>query len=915
MNIRRALGWAILTIGAVVLLVAATLALRDRWPGGGGSIRPARDHDLLLVTLDTTRADRLGCYGGDPGVTPNLDGLAAGGIVFEDVTATAPITLPAHASMLTGLYPLNHGIRNNGMFSLTEDRQTLAEVLSSRGYATGAFVSAAVLARRYGLDRGFEVYDDDISQGRSSSRHSVPERRGDLTVAAAEAWLRSVPEDRPFFCWVHLYDPHAPYDPPPEFRRRFPGDPYTGEIAFADALVGRLLAALDASGRLPRAVVSVAADHGEGLGEHGEQTHAILLHQATVHVPWILAAVNLPRSTRVSAPVSGADIGPTLAALVGARVPNRDTADGRSVLPLLLGKRTDGHDRLLWTETLLPRYQYGWSPLYAVRMDRWKLVHGRRRELYDVRRDPRELADVAANERAVVDSLDTHLRALADDAPAEGGGDAKLDLSRSEIEKLQALGYLGTDAAQRPDPPDPRDLITAHVHMERARNMFQRGLLDDAIAELDRMLTDDPGNVSGLSLRGQVLMQQGRFDEARHTLDRLLVIDPENATAYAMMARLELARGAPDRALTLAELGAGQRGAFETLSALQAEALIALGRRDDAVALLSSRLQDRPHDPDLLVAMARLRLRAGDTASAEAMLRGAVEADGLHTPANLALANLLDESNRGDEATRVLEALLQIDPGHPAALAALGRIRLDDPARARPYLEEAVRLNPSRFEPHVSLGVCYLKLGLPDKAEASLRRALALQPDDLRTRNNLGIALYLQRRSDEAEQVLRGILAEAPDFAEAQNNLALVLHGQNRIDEAERAARDALRLDPELRDASLSLATILHDQGRYREEVEVLGPLHDRNPEALDVAARLGVALESAGDCDGATPLLESALVAFPNEPRLMTASARCAERLGDIRRAVQLYERIAQIAPEGTLRNDALAAIERLSR
>jgi arylsulfatase A-like enzyme len=251
MNLKRVLGWMILVAGLAILVVSGYPYLRDRLGRAAGAIRPARNHNLLLVTLDTTRADHLGCYGGDQNITPNIDSLARNGVVFENTTATAPITLPSHASILTGLYPLHHGIRNNGMFSLPEQWETLADVLRDRGYATGAFVSAAVMTGRYGLDRGFDVYDDDLTQGRSTGGFSVPGRRGDITTAVAAEWLRSVPEDTPFFCWLHLYAPHVPYDPPPAFRRRFPGDAYTAEIAFAD------------SPRHPRGDRSAAAHTGE----------------------------------------------------------------------------------------------------------------------------------------------------------------------------------------------------------------------------------------------------------------------------------------------------------------------------------------------------------------------------------------------------------------------------------------------------------------------------------------------------------------------------------------------------------------------------------------------------------------------------------------------------------------------------
>jgi arylsulfatase A-like enzyme len=307
-------GVALILAGAVALALSIRVG---RSPAPPTSLGSHPDASVVIVTLDTTRADRLGCYGSTAGTTPVLDGLAAEGVVFENAQSVAPVTLPAHSSMMTGLSPIKHGVRNNGMFVLSDELETLAEVFSANGYATGAFVSAQVLARRYGLTQGFDVYDDDLSKSRKFGQTMVPSRRGGLTLEAATAWLETVPSDRPVFLWLHLYDPHAPYDPPPEFRARFPGDPYGGEIAYADSVVGDLLATLEESGRLSDTVFTVLGDHGEGLGEHGEATHGFLLHQATIHVPWILRAPGMTGPSRVVDPVSIVDLAPLLTAMVG----------------------------------------------------------------------------------------------------------------------------------------------------------------------------------------------------------------------------------------------------------------------------------------------------------------------------------------------------------------------------------------------------------------------------------------------------------------------------------------------------------------------------------------------------------------------------------------------------------------------
>jgi len=911
---RRILGLIILVVGLAVAAVGGYRYLRATGRLAGDGVRSLPKGNVVLVTIDTLRADHLGCYGGDGEVTPVLDSLASGGVLFEQAQAVAPITLPSHASMLTGLYPPTHGIRNNGMFALPEGIDTLASVLGREGYATGAFVSASVLARRYGLGAGFDVFDDDLSRGRHGSRHTVPERTGDVTVAAALEWLGSLPEDRPFFLWLHLYDPHAPYAPPPEFRERYPSDPYTGEIAFTDTLVGQCLGFLSEKELLGRTIVSVVADHGEALGEHGERTHAILLHQATIHVPWIVAGPNLPAGVRVAAPVSGADVAPTLAALVGARFPRRADLDGRSVLPLLGGRAEGLAGRHVYFETLLPHFQYGWVPLTGVRRGDWEVIAGRYSQLFAVGADPRELMDLADRAPSELISLEGELGRFEPES-AEDEAAARLDLTHAEAEKLQALGYLGVEAAPREDPPDPRDLIGAHVHMEVARDRASRGLLDEAVAELALMLEADPGNVSALALQAQVLSQKGRPDESRAVLERCLSLDPDNANIYAQLAQLELRSGRPEQALELARLGAGKRGAFEVLFVQQSNALNALGRTDEARDLLDERLSLNPEDADLLVARAGMHGAASEVDEAEKLLRRAVEVDAMHVPSRQALAKLLEGRGRTDEAVELMEALLSIEPGHPVALSTIGRLRLSDPEAARPFLEEAVRLNPSRFEPLVSLGVCYLRLGLAEKAEAQLRRAMEIREDDPHAGNALGVSLTMQGRHQEAESLLRGVVAARPTSAETRNNLALVLARQGRMDEAEAEAREALRLQPGFPDAVKTLAGALHVQMRYAEEVKVLEPLVTDRPDDLEAAGRYGVALATAGECDRALPQLRRALDHFSAEGQLVVVCARCEEAAGDPVRARRLFEQVAQLTPPGDLRDEATAAIERLAR
>ncbi|MEM1179641.1 MAG: sulfatase, partial [Acidobacteriota bacterium] len=290
---------------------------------------------FVLVTLDTTRPDRLQPYGADDVATPTLLRLAREGVVFEEAMAVAPITLVAHTSLLTGLNPPRHGVRNNGIHFVGDELETMAEILGGHGYRTAAFVSASVLEARYGLDQGFETYDDDLSTGTNRQPRVVPDRSAGATVDAASRWLDSVRADERFFLWVHFYDPHAVYSPPAPYRDRYRDRLYDGEIAYMDAELGRLLG----HPALADAAVAVVGDHGESLGEHGEQTHAILAYQSTLHVPFFLQVPGGPEGLRVPTPVSHVDLLPTALDLLGLPFSITGGSDGRSLVPLL-----EGHD-------------------------------------------------------------------------------------------------------------------------------------------------------------------------------------------------------------------------------------------------------------------------------------------------------------------------------------------------------------------------------------------------------------------------------------------------------------------------------------------------------------------------------------------------------------------------------------------
>lgn len=908
MRISKIVAIGLVVFGAFGLWFSITM---DRPTAVPDSIGTFPNASIVMVTLDTTRADRLGCYGATSGLTPFLDEMAKKGVVFEAAQTVAPVTLPAHASMMTGLYPIKHGARNNGMFVVPDEIETLAEVFSEEGYATGAFISAQVLVKQYGLAQGFDIYDDDLSQGKKIGRTMVPSRRGSITLESALSWLETIPSEKPVFLWLHLYDPHAPYDPPPEFRNRFPGDPYGAEIAFADMVVKDLVDNLRESGRLDNTVLTVLGDHGEALGEHGERTHGILLHQATIHVPWILTTPKMTQPMRFSSPVSIVDLAPLLTTLVGVGPPNRDWQDGK----VPFGNNRSGvHGVPIYFESMLPMYQYGWSSLRGLRSGDWNLISGAHDELFNLAQDPRELSNVVDTETLELENLNGILgEFVASDENLSP--EVARDLPPSEREALQALGYLATTAPPRRSPPDPRDLIGAHVRVEKTQSLLAAGLSSEALGEIDKMLADDPENIAALNLRAQILIATSDLDSAEQTYRESLEVDSANSDAFSGLCRIEQARGNHEKVLELARLGRKSRSPFGVFDAMEARSLIALGRTGDAEALVEAKLAENPEDPDLLSVRAHLFAGRDKLDEAEADLRKAVEAAPFHWSARSQLGHLLKTDGRQEEAVEVFEQLLHIQAGDPGTLSSIGTILVDtDPVAAIPYLEEACRLAPGQKTYLTTLGTAYLKVGRLNESESAFRRSIELDSEEPSVQNNLGIVLTHRGKFDEAISVLRDLLRKSPGFFKARNNLAIALAESGDLQAAEKEVRKLLTEHPDFTDGWLTLSAICDRGGRINQVYEALEKAAATAPDRFDVKIRLAMAAAMSGHCDVTLDLFEDQLetpTALP--PELNFEIGTCLERDARLRLALAHFEQAARQSTSSLVRDEALAGVQRI--
>jgi arylsulfatase A-like enzyme/Tfp pilus assembly protein PilF len=804
--------------------------------GGQGEILPD-ELSVLLVTLDTTRADRLEPYGADDATTPTLLRLAQEGALFERAFATTPVTLPSHASIFTGLDPPAHGVRNNGSHYLDESAVTLAEILKSEGFRTAAFVSAAVLDRRFGLAQGFDLYDDDLSSGGPKEPKAIAERSAAATTDAARRWLDHLAEGERFFLWVHFFDPHFPYAPPDVFHQRFPDRPYDGEIAFVDAELGRLLSH-QRLGSLDRAAVVVIGDHGESLGEHGEPTHGMLAYDSSLRVPWIVRLPGAAGGVRTTEVVGQIDLLPTLLEILGIEPPTRIA--GRSQASALRAASAPSRTtRSLYAETLVPFYTYGWAKLRVVRSGGWKLIAAPTPELYDLENDPDEKTDLHATAPSQLPGLQHELEKLSGPAETEEESMEGLD---PEIErKLRSLGYLSSRGARgaRSVRPNPKNLIDVHRIVQQAEYYLSRLELDTAEREYRSALERDPENLAAISGLARTLGEQGRSDEALTAGRQALELAPDDAALHVTLAALEASNGRPEAALETIDTALALDPRSLDARIARARYLARLGRREETVAILRSAMNEEAGYPRLEIRFAELvELPAGQLESAEKRLRPALEREPYLADGWRILGQTLEESGRLDEAEKIYRQGLVFQP-RDALL-------------------------------HEQLGLLLTRTGRLGPAESHLEKALELAKRPAAGVYD-GLASIANRRGNwaRAEEMARRALEIEGDLASGWNNLAIALEEQAELEAASSAYDRALAADPSLWQARLNQGLLLRKRQRFAEAADAFLEVLAQRPGHAGAHYELG--LLYAGPLqdlpEGRQHLLAS-LEADPDHPR-----------------------------------------------
>ena len=700
-------------LAAAGIAVAIAVAIGIVWRRAPG--RPqAADGPIVLVSIDTLRADRLPSYGYSKIRTPHIDRLAADSVVFDHAYSHSPQTLPAHTSILSGRLPFEHGVRDNIGFSVKAGERLLPRMLGEQGFASAGFVSAYVLREQTGIGQGFGLWDDDLPAASPDRPLGQVQRAGEDTVAAALRWIDAQASSR-FFLFVHIYEPHRPYAPPARFAA---AGPYDGEVEHSDEIVGRLLGHLQAKELYDRATIVLLSDHGEGLGDHGEDEHGIFLYRETIRVPLIVKpAGSRGGGRRVDAPVQHVDLVPTLLDLAGAPAP----ADvrGRSLRPLL-EHSGDIPETSIYSESLSPRYHFGWSELYALTDGRYRLIRAPRDELYDLAQDPGEKSSIAEARPQVRSAMRSALDALIANASVT----APSQVSSEDRQKLAALGYVGTQSSAPLETPgdrlpDPKDKVDVLRKYRRASALAGEGKDAEAIAAYRELLAGNPDmtdvwlQLAALYDRGGMpaaaldayqqiirrnpkdpasltgaagtLVQLGRFDEARKHAE--LAIDVAPAIAHELLARLALQRRDPDAARRHAKLASD---ADPTLPMPQfIEGLIAYNRGDFAGAVtelssasnaLASRTE-RVADVNFLLGDALARLERYP--EAEAAFKAELAVFPRHIRARAGLAMLYAATGRGAEAMAQVDEIVRRSPNSAGYSTAAQLLTMfGQPARA-----------------------------------------------------------------------------------------------------------------------------------------------------------------------------------------------------------------------------------------
>ncbi len=716
--------------------------------------KTANTLNVVLVTIDTLRADHLGCYGYKATETANIDRLAAEGTRFVYTYAQVPFTLPSHASMFTSTYPMWNGVRDSAGPPLPKEHVTLASIFKEKGYATAAFTAAFVVDGFFGLNQGFDTYYDNYpprDTSMTAGEEAGLQRRGDEVLRHALEWLKRN-SHKPFFTWIHFYDPHHPYDPPEPFHSRYRDRLYDGEIAYVDTVFGKLMNFLETAGLREKTIVVVTSDHGEALGEHDESYHGYYVYDSTLRVPLI---VSLPgtknQAKEVNLPVSLLDVAPTILQIAG--IPRPAQMQGRGLLASILGKPQNPAP--IYSESLFANLHFGWGGLHSLHLGRYKLILSKRSELFDVEIDPGEKNNLIAEKRAIVPELTHRLEEIAKTYTRNLPQKNAPKLSEEALNKLRALGYIGApsqaSASVAEDLPDPKERIHLYNLYLKGAALQGKGRLTEAAATYEKILAADPTPTIVHHQLGSVYLKMGNYPKAVESFQAALKLNP-NADASLL-----------------------------ALGRTYGEA----GNSDAAISTYGRALAQKPDDPATLNNLGLIYMKMSSWNKA---------------------IEILEQAAR--QVTPPKEVFYHLGVCYQ---------RTKQPERAAGLFRKAIEIDRKFAGAHYNLGIVYASQGREDGAAEEFRMALEARPDFAEAHFNLGGILGRQGQTDGAVKEFQKAIQIRPDFPEAYFNLGTLYAKQGRLDDAIASYRKTIALQPNSAKAHRGLALVFQQKGMEME--------------------------------------------------------------------------------------------------
>lgn len=858
-------------LAGLVLIVIGGWLVYEHFGQGTGQIR-----NVLLISIDTCRADHLSCYGYKPETTPNIDAVAAEGVLFENAISPIPLTLPSHSSMLTGTIPPFHGVHRNLGYRLDRSNITLAEILKDKGFATGAAISAFVLDSEFGIAQGFDSYQDDFEQAKASCDGA--ERIGGETTHVALDWLDDHQEEK-FFFFLHYFDPHDEYAPPEPFASRF-ASPYAGEIAYTDDCIGQVIQKLKDLKLYDSTLIIIAGDHGEMLGEHGEDTHGYFIYQGAIRIPLIVKLPGRHNARTINATCGLVDIVPTVCGLLNIEAP--ENIQGIDLTGTLRGDKAPDQNRTLFCESLLAT-EYHANSLLGVVGNRFKYIQTTRPELYDLVNDPGEREDLIDQQPQRARKMKDALAAMLEQAVRKENPSGQMELDASARRQLESLGYTGSgpldeDFSFDQTKDDPKDVFGFYKLAVKTSGLLSAGNYQEATAGAQELIKQKPDCSVGYKKMAQIAEHQERYEQAAAHCRKVVELSPGEV-----------------------------RWSFHLAVMLEKSGMI-----DEAVANYRNVIKNDADYVSAYYNLGTLFAKRGHYEQAVDCFQQALKLNPDMATTHNNLGTALRDMGNLEEAVQSYQTALKIEPDMAEVHTNLGDIfkRMGKEAQAAEHLERAQKLEPDNAYLQLDLGNTFKAMDQFEQAAEHYRKALALKPDMAEVHYHLGDALQHMGKHAQAVEHFKIVLKSKPDNANAHNNLGLALEKIGDLEQAADHYQKAVQLEPDHVIARYNLGTTLGRLGQFEQAATHFQETLKLKPDHINAHNNLGSALRALGKLEDAAECYRQTLKLKPDYALAHNNLGNTLLALGKPAQAIEHYQTALRLKPDDVGALNSLARI-----